>query len=362
MKRLISQNDIRSLYEQGQKEFYVDDDSIVTPAAKDAAMEYGVKIIHGRLPYGVGNPDSYPVSAGASPVVAAGANVVKSDACSPATKCPPVPGYRGDQPLYTSPWPDVYPRTTCAVRTQNTPSSYTTPWPKANPVARQALANIEPARTSPGPFNGGAPSPMEPITAVPCGGVYPTGMQADHMPTTVTSCNAANIVDAPAAVPAAASCGGVDPQLIAQIVQQVLRGMGNTCAAAPGLDRVVDPATGFMLIKSSTAGMDTFNDGVQDRPGIYIKEFTNPSESPNLTSGFMAFDHTSLDWTLTYDEMDYVIEGTLEFIVNGQKFTGHAGDSFYIPANTHVTFTTPNTAKFFFVTYPANWAETCGLK
>ena len=357
MKRLISQNDIKSFYEQGQNEFYVDDDTVVTPAARDAAVEYGVKIIKGRLPYGVGNPDSYPVSQGASPVVAAGASVVKSDACSPATKCPPVPGYRGDQPLYTSPWPDVYPRTNCSVRTQNTPSSYTSPWPKANPIARQALANIDPVRTSPGPFNAGAPSPIQPLTAVPCGGVYPKGVQAANLPTAVTPCSAANIADAPAATP----CNGVDPQLVAQIVQQVLSGMGNTCAQA-NLDRVIDPQTGFMLIKSANAPLDVFNDGTADRPGIYIKEFTNPQESPNMTSGVMAFDHSSLDWTLTYDEMDYVIEGTLEFIVNGQKFTGHAGDSFYIPANTHVTFTTPDKCKFFFVTYPANWAETCGLK
>ncbi len=349
MKRLISVNDIKSLYEQGQKEFYQDDDTVITPAARDAASEFGVKIIKGRLPYGVGNPDSYPISSGASPVVAQGASVVKSDAVSPATKCPPVPGYRGDQPLYTSPWPDVVPRTNCSVRTQNTPSSYTTPWPKANPIAREALANIEPARTAPGPFNAGAPSPIQPITTVSC-----TGNGA--VPAAVTPCAAANIASAPVA-PAA---GGVDPQLVAEIVQQVLAGLGE-CPQA-NLDRVVEPGTGFMLIKSANAPLDVFNDGTNDRPGIYIKEFTNPKESPNMTSGIMEFDNSSLDWHLTYDEMDYVIDGTLEFIVNGQKFTGYPGDSFFIPADTHVTFTTPNKAKFFFVTYPANWAETAGLK
>ena len=351
MKRLISVNDIKSLYEQGQNEFYHDDDCIITPAAREAASEYGVKIIKGRLPYGVGNPDSYPLSAGASPVVAKGETIVKSDAVSPATKCVPVPGYRGDQVLYTSPWPDVVPRTNCSVRTQNTPSSYTSPWPKANPVARQALAYIEPVRTAPAPFNAGAPSPIEPITTNSC---YP-GHNAAAVPAAVTPCSAANIADAPAA-PAA-----VDPAMIAQIVQQVLSGMGTT-TCANGLERVVDPATGFMLIKSANTGLDVFNDGTRDYPGVYIKEFTNPQESPNMTSGMMALDHGSLDWTLTYDEMDYVIEGTLEFIVNGQKFTGHAGDSFYIPANTHVVFTTPDSCKFFFATYPANWAELAGVK
>jgi len=57
------------------------------------------------------------------------------------------------------------------------------------------------------------------------------------------------------------------------------------------------------------------------------------------------------------EELDYVIEGSLDIIVNGKTYRGKAGDVFYIPKNTTVTFSTPDKAKFFFVTYPANWAE-----
>lgn len=351
-KRLISVLDIKTLYEQGQKELCLDDNALITPAARDAAVEYGIKILRGGVqpytatvtpeapaapavqpvpvtPVGPVSPviplapsvqmHQTPSASGASPVVEAGAIVNRSEAVSPATKCPPVPGYREDNTLITSPWPELKP-IPCSVAQQPTPSSQTVPWPVANPVAFQAISG------------GNAPA-------------------APAVPT----------------VPAAPSCSpGVDGDLVAKIVQQVMSQInGGQCpAASPQADlvRAIDPDTGFMLIKGNSLKMDVFNDGEKDRPGVYIKELTNPQESPNMTSGFMALDHTDLTWTLTYDEMDYVIDGTLEFIVNGKKFTGLPGDVFYIPANTTVTFTTPNTTRFFFVTYPANWAELAGVK
>ncbi|MDO4541530.1 MAG: hypothetical protein Q4C00_01700 [Bacillota bacterium] len=342
-KRLISVLDIKTLYEQGQKELCLDDDSIITPAAKDTAVEYGIKIQRGGIAPctatvpaptqvtpvipaapAVSMAQASPVSSGASPVVAAGSVVNRSQAVSPATKCPPVPGYREDNTLITSPWPELKP-TPCSVATQPTPSAQTVPWPAANPVAFQAIAG------------GNTPQAPEPV------------------------------VPAAPAVPASQCCSqGVDGDLVAQIVRQVMSQLnGGQCEApSPQADlvRAIDPDTGFMLIKGNNIKMDVFNDGEKDRPGVFIKELTNPQESPNMTSGFMALDHADLTWTLTYDEMDYVIDGTLEFIVNGKKYTGLPGDVFYIPTNTTVTFTTPDTTKFFFVTYPANWAELCGAK
>lgn len=321
MKRLISVVDIKTLSEKGQNELMVDDETIVTPSARDAAVEFGVKITKAAAPCCVATVPAEMVSAGASPVVAAGPVVERSQAVSPATYCPPVPGFREDNTLLTSPWPDAGKIAHCSVMTQPTPSSATTPWPKANPVAFQALAPTAPtAQATPAECCSSAP---EPVQAVP-------------------------------------TQGGVDPALVAKIVQQVMSqldgAVADDCPQA-NLVRAIDPETGFMLIKGDSVKLNPFNDGEKDYDGIWIKEFTNPKESPNMTSGIMVFDNAQLPWTLTYDEMDYVIDGVLEFIVNGKKYTGYPGDSFYIPANTSVTFSTPNKAKFFFVTYPANWSE-----
>ena len=43
--------------------------------------------------------------------------------------------------------------------------------------------------------------------------------------------------------------------------------------------------------------------------------------------------------------------------VDGEKITGNAGDMIYIPKNSTIQFSAPKYAKFFYVTYPADWSE-----
>ena len=63
------------------------------------------------------------------------------------------------------------------------------------------------------------------------------------------------------------------------------------------------------------------------------------------------------DWHLTYEEIDYVIEGTLTVAVNGKTFTAKAGDILFVPSGSQVVWGSPDQAKIFYSTYPANWAD-----
>jgi len=80
-------------------------------------------------------------------------------------------------------------------------------------------------------------------------------------------------------------------------------------------------------------------------------------ESPRLGVGVMEMDQTSFEWTLTYDEIDYVIDGTLELIMDGRPVRATAGQVMYIPKNTKLRFSTPDKVRFLYAVYPANWAE-----
>lgn len=75
----------------------------------------------------------------------------------------------------------------------------------------------------------------------------------------------------------------------------------------------------------------------------------------NLGAGFMTFENSKLPWTLTYDEMDYIIEGEFTVETGGKLYTMKPGDVFYIPKNTSVVFGSPSFCKVFYVVYPANW-------
>jgi ethanolamine utilization protein EutQ len=160
------------------------------------------------------------------------------------------------------------------------------------------------------------------------------------------------------AVPAPRSTGSepaLDGDSIAKIVEQVVAQAltGKPHQQSPVVER--DPG-GLQLVRGGSVVYESFDTG---RPGdkVGIKDLFSIKESPNMGSGFMTMDQSSFDWTLKYDEIDYVIEGVLEFKINGRTYHGQAGDVFYIPANSSVTFSAPGKVKFFYVTYPANWAE-----
>ena len=80
-------------------------------------------------------------------------------------------------------------------------------------------------------------------------------------------------------------------------------------------------------------------------------------ESPRLGAGLMEMKETTFPWTLTYDEIDYIIEGRLEILIDGRKVVGEAGDIILIPKNSKIEFSAPKYAKFLYFVYPANWSE-----
>ena len=79
----------------------------------------------------------------------------------------------------------------------------------------------------------------------------------------------------------------------------------------------------------------------------------------NLAAGFMKYDHSQLPWHVTYDEIDYVIEGEFVLKVNEQVFHAGPGDVLYIPKDSQVVFASPSTCTVFYAIYPANWEELC---
>ena len=75
----------------------------------------------------------------------------------------------------------------------------------------------------------------------------------------------------------------------------------------------------------------------------------------NLGAGFMTFEKSELPWTLSYDEVDYVVEGEFTIKTGGKLYTMKPGDVFHIPKGTSLVFGSPSFCKVFYVVYPANW-------
>lgn len=124
---------------------------------------------------------------------------------------------------------------------------------------------------------------------------------------------------------------------------------------APEFEKHVDPS-GIMSIKTSTVKPEKFDTG-KEGDKVYLKDVLTLEESPRLGCGVMEMDQTSFAWTLKYDEVDYIIDGTLEIDIDGRKVVGNKGDLIFIPKNSSIHFTVPDHARFVYITYPANWAE-----
>jgi ethanolamine utilization protein EutQ len=114
--------------------------------------------------------------------------------------------------------------------------------------------------------------------------------------------------------------------------------------------------SGVVGIRGSSVKCESFDTG---KPGdkVYLKDMLTLEENRNLACGFMEMEASEFDWTLNYDEVDYIIEGTLVIKTGGSEITGNAGDVIMIPKGSSISFSAPGYTKFFYVTYPANWSE-----
>jgi len=89
---------------------------------------------------------------------------------------------------------------------------------------------------------------------------------------------------------------------------------------------------------------------------VYTKDVFSLEESPRLGCGVMEMRETTFDWTLNYDEIDYVIDGRLSIIIDGDTVTADKGELILIPKGSKIKFSVPDYARFIYVTYPADWA------
>ncbi len=119
-------------------------------------------------------------------------------------------------------------------------------------------------------------------------------------------------------------------------------------------DAECDPS-GLKVVRGNSVKMDVFDTG---DPAVkaYFQELVSKEES-KMSAGFLVIENSRFDWELTYEEIDYVIEGTLTIEINGKTYTAHAGDVLFVPSGSKVVWGSPDKARVFYATYPANWAD-----
>jgi ethanolamine utilization protein EutQ len=75
-----------------------------------------------------------------------------------------------------------------------------------------------------------------------------------------------------------------------------------------------------------------------------------------LGAGYVRMTNASIPWTIKYDEMVVVIEGTLTIHANGEALVAGPGESIWLPNGTELVYESES-ALLFYAIHPANWAE-----
>ena len=112
------------------------------------------------------------------------------------------------------------------------------------------------------------------------------------------------------------------------------------------------------VVRMSNVQLGPFLEG-RTTPGtnVWLKDVVVTQDRSPMGAGYMSLDKGEMQWTLTYDEIDIVLEGELVITRGSEQVRGKTGDVIYIPKGSSITFGTPNWTKFVYVVFPVNWNE-----
>ena len=96
-------------------------------------------------------------------------------------------------------------------------------------------------------------------------------------------------------------------------------------------------------------------DGPEPGQDVRVSDVVTAADGSPMAAGFLTLTRGCFPWTLTYDEIEYVIEGELHIGLPSGPVVGRPGDVIFVPRGTEITFGTPSWARFLYVTYPADW-------
>lgn len=128
-----------------------------------------------------------------------------------------------------------------------------------------------------------------------------------------------------------------------------------TQSIRPGLNHQPPP---LKMVIGAGVVMDPFGEGLAT-PGtnVRLKDVVSSSDGSTMAAGYMTLDKGEFPWTLTYDEVDIVLEGELVITRGDMAVHGKPGDIIFIPKGSSITFGTPSKVRFIYVAFPANWNE-----
>jgi ethanolamine utilization protein EutQ len=90
-----------------------------------------------------------------------------------------------------------------------------------------------------------------------------------------------------------------------------------------------------------------------------ISRLIGPEESATMGAGLAVFDGCSIEWTVLYDEVIVVLEGTFRLKLGkdlSETLVAAPGDVIWLPEHTPLRYEGDG-AKVFYALYPVDWRK-----
>jgi len=139
---------------------------------------------------------------------------------------------------------------------------------------------------------------------------------------------------------------------------KVIRETGSASGLRKDSLAVVSNLPRLKVVRMANVQIEPFLEG-KTTPGtnVWLKDVVVTQDRSPMGAGYMSLDKGEMQWTLTYDEIDIVLEGELVITRGSEQVRGKTGDVIYIPKGSSITFGTPNWTRFVYVVFPVNWNE-----
>jgi ethanolamine utilization protein EutQ len=141
---------------------------------------------------------------------------------------------------------------------------------------------------------------------------------------------------------------------------KVIRESGSSAGSAfpKGPASVPQDLPPLKVVRLANVQVEPFLEG-KTTPGtnVWLKDVVVTGDRSPMGAGYMSLDKGEMQWTLTYDEIDIVLEGELVITRGHEQVRGKTGDVIYIPKGSSITFGTPGWTRFVYVVFPVNWNE-----
>lgn len=148
---------------------------------------------------------------------------------------------------------------------------------------------------------------------------------------------------------------GISAEELLSLLRRMLATCDKKIEKANLAYRSVSHTNGLKVVKGGTVRMDQFDTG-KPETSVRFQEVVGKDEA-KMSAGFLEIDRSSFAWKLPYEEIDYIISGTVCVEIDGQKYVGRKGDVLFIPSGSDVIWSSPDNAKLFYTTYPSNWSD-----